>query len=46
MNSKERYFWDVTGCLVLPQALSSAEGAEANEAIDAYSRQLLDTRCR
>ena len=41
MDAKERYFWDLTGHLVVPQVLSPGEIAEANEAIDYYTREIL-----
>ena len=41
MNKHERYFWDLTGFLVVPQVLDADEVAEANEAINAYSELLL-----
>ena len=41
MDAKERYFWDLTGHLVVPQVLSPDEVAEANEAIDYYTREIL-----
>ena len=42
MDAKERYFWDLTGHLVVPQVLSPDEIAEANEAIDPYyTREIL-----
>lgn len=34
MTSRERYYWDLTGHLVVPNILSSDEVAAANEAID------------
>ena len=34
MTSRERYYWDLTGHLVVPSVLSSDEVAAANEAID------------
>jgi ectoine hydroxylase-related dioxygenase (phytanoyl-CoA dioxygenase family) len=42
MNAREKYFWDLTGYLVVRQVLTSDEIAEANEAIDGYSRQLIE----
>lgn len=41
MNRKERYYWDLTGFLVVRDVLSTDEVLEANDAIDAYSKQLL-----
>ena len=41
MNTKDRYFWDLTGYLVLRNVLTAGEVREANEAIEAYSEQLL-----
>ena len=34
MDAKERYFWDVTGYLVVKNVLSTEELEVANEAID------------
>ena len=34
MNANERYFWDVTGYLVIKNVLSTEELSAANEAID------------
>jgi CHASE3 domain sensor protein len=42
MDARERYFWDLTGYLVVRQVLTADEVAEANEAIDGYSRQLVE----
>ena len=41
MNPKEKYFWDLTGFLVVPKVLTADEVQEANDAIDAYSEHLL-----
>lgn len=37
MDAKERYYWDVTGYIVLREVLSAEEVQAANEAIDAHS---------
>ena len=42
MEARERYTWDLTGFLVVRDVLTPDEVREANEAIDAYSRQLLE----
>ena len=42
MDARERYFWDLTGYLVVRQVLTADEVVEANEAIDGYSRQLVE----
>lgn len=42
MTDKERYFWDLTGFVVINQVLSKDEVKEVNEAIDEYSRQALE----
>ena len=34
MDAKERYFWDITGYLVVKNVLSTEELEVANEAID------------
>jgi len=41
MTDKERYFWDLTGFVVLHGVLSEREVAAANQAIDDYAEQLL-----
>ena len=41
MDERERYFWDLTGYLVVRDVLTKDEVREANEAIDDYSKQLL-----
>lgn len=42
MTEREKYYWDLTGFVVLRGVLSPDEVAAANDAIDAYSRQLLE----
>jgi hypothetical protein len=37
MDEKERYFWDLTGYLVVKQALTADEVGEMNEIVDRYS---------
>lgn len=44
MDAKERYFWDLTGHLVVPQILTPDEVKKANEAIDYYTREILKTK--
>ena len=34
MTDKEKYFWDLTGYLIVREVLSSEEIAEANEALE------------
>ena len=41
MDARERYFWDLTGYLVLRQVLSSAEVRAANEAYEFYAQKVL-----
>tara|TARA_A100001037_G_C15147145_1_gene636865 strand:- start:782 stop:1696 length:915 start_codon:yes stop_codon:yes gene_type:complete len=41
VNARDRYFWDLTGYLVLKSVLDPGEAEEANQAIDAYAEQLL-----
>ena len=36
MDTKERYFWDLTGHLIVPQVLSPDEVKAANDAIDHF----------
>ena len=38
MTKKEKYFWDLTGYLIIPNVLSSDEIAAANEGLD-YAKQ-------
>jgi ectoine hydroxylase-related dioxygenase (phytanoyl-CoA dioxygenase family) len=40
MDAKERYFWDLTGYLILRDVLSEAEINEANESIDQCADQM------
>ena len=42
MNSRERYFGDLTEYLVVKRVISSEEVREANEALDACSARLLE----
>ena len=41
MDAKERYFWDLTGHLVVPNVLTADEVKDANEAIDYYTQEIL-----
>jgi hypothetical protein len=41
MDAKERYFWDLTGHLIVPQVLSPDEVKAANDAIDHYTQEIL-----
>ena len=41
MDAKEKYFWDLTGHLVVPQLLTPEEVKEANDAIDYYTQEVL-----
>ena len=41
MDAKEKYFWDLTGHLVVPQLLTPEEVKEANHAIDYYTQEVL-----
>jgi hypothetical protein len=40
MNDKERYFWDLTGYLIVRNVLSAEEVELANEAIDKHEDQI------
>jgi ectoine hydroxylase-related dioxygenase (phytanoyl-CoA dioxygenase family) len=40
MNAKERYFWDLTGYLVLRNVLSQDELKAANDALDHYANHI------
>lgn len=42
MDQRERYFWDLTGYLVVPGVLTAEEIDEANQAID-YIKQWVET---
>jgi hypothetical protein len=37
MDARERYFWDLTGYLVVKGVLSKEEVEQANEIVDRYS---------
>ena len=42
MDARERYFWDLTGYLVLRQVLSTEEVKAANDAYEWYAQKVLE----